>query len=86
MFVKFFSHTDQFFQYRQILYGYKPINKLKEISVETEIWSGNEEWKWIMNTWEMNWLNATAFWVVVFSKSPATRWATQMKWGWKLLP
>ncbi len=32
-----FSHTDQFFQYRQILYGYKPINKLKEISVETEI-------------------------------------------------
>ena len=45
-----FSHTDQFFQYRQILYGYKPINKLKEISVETEIWSGNEEVKWIINT------------------------------------
>ena len=26
-----FSHTDQFFQYRQILYGYKPINKLERL-------------------------------------------------------
>jgi len=30
----FFPIQINIFQYRQILYGYKPINKLKEISFE----------------------------------------------------